>query len=65
MAVYNSTEYLEEQIEKAASEIRNLKISILKEKILKLYVQYDEISLEEYLFICESLDKNECNLKID
>ena len=62
--VYNSEEYLQEQINKTTKKAQELSIDIVKQKLFKIALNND-ITHKEYLFICESMDKNRDNFKIE
>lgn len=60
---YNSTEYYENNIKKSIEEYQNLAIDLIKAKLFDI-AKDKNITHKEYLFICESLDKNKQNLKV-
>ena len=61
---YNSEEYLQEQINKTTKKAQELGIDIVKQKLFRVALDND-ITQKEYLFICESMDKNRDNFKIE
>lgn len=60
---YNSIEYYENNVKKSIKEYQNLAIDLIKAKLFDI-AKDKNITHKEYLFICESLDKNKENLKI-
>lgn len=60
---YNSSEYYKNEIKNSIEEYQNLSIDLIKAKLFEV-AKDKNISHKEYLFICESLDKNKENLKI-
>lgn len=60
---YNSSEYYKNEIKNSIEEYQNLAIDLIKAKLFEV-AKDKNISHKEYLFICESLDKNKENLKI-
>lgn len=60
---YNSSEYYKNEIKNSIEEYQNLAIDLIKAKLFEI-AKDKNISHKEYLFICESLDKNKENLKI-
>lgn len=61
---YNSEEYLQEQINETTKKAQKLGIDIVKQKLFRVALDND-ITHKEYLFICESMDKNRDNFKIE
>lgn len=61
---YNSEEYLQKQIDETTKKAQELSIDIIKQKLFEVALA-NNITHKEYLFICESLDKNKENFKIE
>lgn len=61
---YNSEEYLQKQIDEITKKAQELSIDIIKQKLFEIALA-NNITHKEYLFICESLDKNKENFKIE
>ena len=61
---YNSEEYLQKQIDETTKKAQELSIDIIKQKLFEVALA-NNITNKEYLFICESLDKNKENFKIE